>query len=79
MPREIEPLLLDDDQSATLCGIKKRHFNTMQRNGRLGPRPIRFGKAKRFSRLELERWIEAGCPPRHLWTGQKNANLVEGK
>jgi excisionase family DNA binding protein len=34
---------------------------------RFGPRKLRLGRCLRISRLELDRWIAAGAPPRNKW------------
>jgi predicted DNA-binding transcriptional regulator AlpA len=35
--------------------------------GRIGPKPIRLGRAVRFSASEVKAWIAASCPRRDEW------------
>jgi len=59
-------LLLEADDAAGLLGVSRSAFYRLDLKG-LVPRPIRLGKLRRWSRLELRRWVEAGCPTRGRW------------
>lgn len=61
MPQE--KLLLTYAETAALTGLSKR---TLQRLGRCKIlRPVKpGGKATRFRRSDVERWIDRGCPGR---------------
>ena len=63
----LTPILVDADGAAALLSISVAHFRKLARDGRIGPEPVRLGKCVRWSRAELARWADAGCPPRHLW------------
>jgi predicted DNA-binding transcriptional regulator AlpA len=60
------PLLLDSAEAARLLGIGRSTFYRLDVTG-LVPRAIRLSKIRRWSRPELRRWVEAGCPPRGRW------------
>jgi predicted DNA-binding transcriptional regulator AlpA len=62
-----KPLLIDAKQAAGLLGIGRSLFYEMHSSGRLGPLPIRLGRAVRWRCDELTRWVDAGCPPRVKW------------
>lgn len=36
-------------------------------DGKFGPRHIRLGRSVKFDLDEIDRWINAGCPPRDRW------------
>lgn len=58
-------------EAAELLGISPSHFHAMQKDGRLGPRPCRLGRAVRWMRQELLGWLAAGSPPRSRWEAIK--------
>ena len=66
-PRELERLALPAPDAAKLLGISERHFWSMHSTGRLGPRPIALGRAKRWRVDELRAWLAAGAPSRDKW------------
>ena len=53
---------------ANLLGVSKRHVWAMDADGRLGPRGIALGRAKRWSLQEVKDWLAAGAPNRSVWT-----------
>lgn len=55
---------------AALLGIGRTKFLQLHASGRL-PLPLRFGRAVRWRRAELEDWLNAGCPPRDKWIWKK--------
>jgi len=66
-PAESERLALPAPAVAKLLGISERHFWACHSSGRLGPRPIAFGRAKRWRLDELREWLAAGAPDRNEW------------
>jgi excisionase family DNA binding protein len=66
-------LLLSVEQAAELCGLSRAMMYKQLAAGRIGPEPIRFGKAVRFSAEELRTWAAAGAPPRHEWASIRAA------
>ena len=63
----LTPELLTTEQAAALCGISVRHYESLAAAGRVGPMPIRLGRAVRWRRRELIEWIGADCPGREKW------------
>lgn len=59
-------LLLRAAEAAHFLGLSRSELYRLDASGRL-PAPVRLGKVKRWSRPELEKWVERGCPPRHDW------------
>ena len=58
-----ESLLLPRRRCAELLALSTRTFDRMRSAG-LIPQPVELrGKTKRWSRVELDAWIAAGCPP----------------
>ena len=57
------PELLDDAESAHLCGISRRSVRRLTSAGDF-PQPIKMAglRATRWRRSDLMAWIEAGCP-----------------
>jgi excisionase family DNA binding protein len=68
------PLGLSGAEAAALLGVSESHFYNLHRTGRLGPLPVRMGRAVRWSRTELVDWFEAGSPPRTRWRAMRAAN-----
>ena len=60
------PLLLTAEETAALLGISRSALYRMDARGDI-PRPVRIGRMTRWSRLEVIRWVERRCPPRHAW------------
>ena len=63
----LAPVLLNAEAAAALLDISRRHFQQLDRSGRLGPQPVKLGRCTRWSRNALERWAAAGCPCRPDW------------
>lgn len=66
----ITPLLVDDAGAAALGGFSRRKWQQLEVQGRIGPRPVRFGKCKRWVVSQLEAWAAAGCPGRRDWEAE---------
>jgi len=62
-----ERLVLPAADAAKLLDISVRHFWACHATGRLGPRPIAFGRSKRWRVAELHAWLAAGAPARDRW------------
>lgn len=67
-----QPLTVTAREAARLLGISERHLWTMLHDGRLGPQPMRFGRAVRWNRAEIEAWLSAGAPSRDDWQSSRN-------
>jgi predicted DNA-binding transcriptional regulator AlpA len=66
VPEACLPLLLDATEAAEFVGVSRSSFYRLDLSG-VVPSPIRLSKFRRWSRPELRRWVEAGCPPRSRW------------
>jgi predicted DNA-binding transcriptional regulator AlpA len=70
MPTEspgAQALLIRDAEAATLAGISRAHLHRLRAAGKIGPAPIRLGRALRFDRTEWVEWIASKCPDRRTW------------
>jgi excisionase family DNA binding protein len=63
----IERLLLSAAETAALLGISRSHFYGLISSGRFGVVGYKLGHSVRYSKAELQRWVEAGCPSRDRW------------
>lgn len=70
-PALVPSLLVDGAEAARLLAIGKSLFYALLASGRFGPRPLKLGRATRVSRIELQQWIDAGCPPRARWDAMR--------
>jgi excisionase family DNA binding protein len=70
-PPEDKGLLIDTRQAAKLLKISARTIFQMEKDGRM-PAAIRIGdRAVRWSYMELQEWVNAGCPERKDWKWPK--------
>ena len=67
----LESIGLTAADAAVLLGISESHFYCLHKTGRLGPLPVRMGRAVRWSRQELVEWFNAGSPARSRWQGMR--------
>lgn len=56
-----EAMMLTRRDVAALLKCSDRHVARMEKD-RLIPTPVRLRSSIRWPRLQIERWIEAGCP-----------------
>jgi predicted DNA-binding transcriptional regulator AlpA len=68
----VEKELLNDDESAGMCGRSTASWWRDHAAARV-PAPVRLGGSTRWRRRELLAWIEAGCPPRKTWEALEKA------
>ncbi len=59
-------LLLSASELGELLGVNKSTIWTWHSGGKI-PAPVRIGGVTRWRRAEIERWLEAGAPPRERW------------
>lgn len=64
--RRFSPGLLRRVAAARFCGVGASTWDRLTAAGRT-PAPIRLGGSVGWSRRELARWIDHGCPPRAEW------------
>jgi len=60
-PPEDQGLLIDSRQAARLLKVSERMLWSMHNCGAM-PKPIRIGRAVRWSLEGLKKWVDAGCP-----------------
>ena len=63
-------LAVDAKQLAKLLGISVRHISRMDASGKM-PRPVKFGRSKRWLLDEIKRWVAAESPNRATWEQSK--------
>ena len=64
-------LLIPDTEAARLCGIARATWHRLRAAGKIGPQPIRLGRAVRYSRETVQRWAAAGCPDALTWAAME--------
>lgn len=60
------PLWLTTKQACGLINVSLAKFERMKAAGLL-PAHVAMGRVHRWSREELEKWLEAGAPDRQTW------------
>ena len=70
----LDRLALPAAAVAKLLNISERHLWALHSSGRI-PRPIRLGRACRWSADELRAWLAAGAPGRDEWEQQRGTNV----
>lgn len=68
--QQLDHLALRAAEVAELLNISERHLWALLSSGRL-PRPIKLGRAVRWSVSELHDWLAAGAPERSKWEAQR--------
>jgi len=64
------PLLVAASEAARLCGVSRASWWSLHSAAKV-PFPIRLGRRTLWRVAELAEWVEAGCPPRHVWEERK--------
>jgi predicted DNA-binding transcriptional regulator AlpA len=64
-------LLIPDTEAARLCSIARATWHRLRAAGRIGPQPVRLGRAVRYRRSEVESWATAGCPDSRTWAAMQ--------
>ncbi len=62
----ITPVLLNYTEAAKLLRVSEQHLLRLNEAGKI-PAPLRLGKSVRWSKKELEDWVDAGGPGREEW------------
>lgn len=65
------PALMTSAELAGELQISERTVRRLEITGKIGPRPIHIGRAVRYRREEVTRWLEASCPDRENWAGNR--------
>ncbi len=66
-------LAISADEMAELLGISRAHVWRLHSQGRI-PRPVRLGRAVRWDRATIERWLAVGAPTRERWEAMHKGN-----
>lgn len=61
-PVTVERELLSARETAAVLGVSTRHVFRLVQLGRM-PKPLRLGGLVKWRRVDLQRWLAAGCPP----------------
>jgi len=62
-----EPLLIDADACAALCGCGRSLWYGLLAAGKIGPPSVRLGRKRLWRRAEIVSWVEAGLPDAATW------------
>jgi predicted DNA-binding transcriptional regulator AlpA len=81
VPPAGEALLIAATEAARLCGLSSRTWHRLRAAGRIGPQPVRLGRAVRYRRAEVMAWCGACCPDARTWAameamGRRSARAV---
>jgi predicted DNA-binding transcriptional regulator AlpA len=72
--KSIEPMLLTVTDVCNLLNVKRATFYKIKASGAFAPLEVGLCRKVLYNRLEIEKWIGAGCPHRRPWQiikGQK--------
>jgi len=69
-----QSIAISAKQLSRLLGVSLRQVWRLNATAKL-PKNIRLGGSRKWSRAEIMRWFEAGCPDRQTWEAMKG---VEG-
>jgi len=67
------------DDLAKLLKVSLRHIVAMHASGRLGMKPLHFGRVVRYLASETHDWLAAGAPARDAWEAMKAAKRNGGR
>jgi predicted DNA-binding transcriptional regulator AlpA len=68
----VEPLLVDTDQAAALCGVSPASWYRLKAAGKT-PAPVRLGGKVLYRVEDLRLWVALGCPDRKEFEVRKAA------
>jgi predicted DNA-binding transcriptional regulator AlpA len=71
--QDSEALALTDGEVAKLLRISQRHLWNLDRDGKIGPKPVRLGKSRRWQSDQVRAWLNAGCPDRVTWEAKRTS------
>jgi len=73
---DIEPILVNSEIAAQMCGISLAEWFRLLASGRIGPKKIIFGsKCVRFSVAQLKLWAANGAVSRREFLEMKARKL----
>jgi len=62
----LQKLMLAAPDLAVVLGVSTSYIWRMHSSGKI-PLPRKLGRRTAWSAKEIDRWIDAGCPPREIW------------
>lgn len=65
----IEKLTVSTDDAAEMLSISKRQFQALEKVGKIGPAPIRWGGRVLWRVDDLREFVKRGMPGRAEWQG----------
>jgi predicted DNA-binding transcriptional regulator AlpA len=69
----LEPLQVDTDRAAALCGLSPASWFRLKAAGKT-PAPVKLGGRVLYRLSDLKMWVSLGCPDRKTFEAHKNAN-----
>lgn len=64
---DLEPIFLTPKEFAGLLRLSQSAFYTQLSLGAIGPVAVKFGRSRRYNRVECTEWIASDCPNRSRW------------
>jgi hypothetical protein len=74
----IEPLLVDTDRAAAICGVSTASWFRLKSAGKT-PEPVRLGGRVLYRVEDLKLWVALGCPDRKTFEARKAAANADGR
>jgi predicted DNA-binding transcriptional regulator AlpA len=68
----VEPLLVDTEQAAAVCGIGRATWFRLKSAG-MTPAPVKLAGRVLYRLDDLKKWVSLGCPPRKEFETRKSA------
>ena len=72
-PPAAPPLLMTPTDLADELQVSERSIRRLHERGKIGPATLQIGRAVRYRREEVARWIAAGAPDRDTWRNSEAA------
>lgn len=67
-------LTATDAELARMLGVSARHVWNLDKSGAIGPKPLFFGRSRRWNLAELRAWLDAGAPQRSTWEARTSSH-----
>ena len=73
-----QSIAISAKQLSWLLGVSLRQVWRLNATSKL-PKNIRLGGSRKWSRAEIMRWFEVGCPDRQTWEARKEVENAKAK
>lgn len=73
-----QSIAISAKQLSRLLGVSLRQVWRLNATAKL-PKNIRLGGSRKWSRAEIMRWFEVGCPDRQTWEARKEVENAKAK